>query len=270
MFEFGKLEALYRDTISVKHKERVEKYGEVFTPENIVKDMLNLIPEPETIERTYLEPSCGDGNFLVEILNRKLALCSSFKDVLIAVGSIYAIDIQADNVLEARRRMLGVVFNSFTLNDVQLSQLNEILYKNIVLGNMIEDRMLKLDNEGYLLDFHSNERKMLLVVGENRFDTSVLLEDTNKVYFASDIRSWYENNGLSITSDECTGLAHYLKTTKFHNRIVFYEWIVENDCKLSGKAEFLYDEEEDSSKVAEPILTGVTPDFFNGLNLSFS
>lgn len=69
---------------SIKSKERVKELGEVFTPEGIVKDMLNLIDtaEPkykaeygceytESLEKTFLEPSCGTGNFLVEIVARK-------------------------------------------------------------------------------------------------------------------------------------------------------------------------------------------------------
>ena len=61
-------------TNGIKSKERVSKFGEVFTPENIVRDMINLIPAEvrEKLDSTWLEPACGNGNFLVQILSDKL------------------------------------------------------------------------------------------------------------------------------------------------------------------------------------------------------
>ena len=110
MYKFGKLTSLRREEISTKQRERVQKYGEVFTPSNIVNDMLDLLPtkddgrtlilnektkaEKSYLSSTFLEPSCGDGNFLVEILNRKLKCVSesSFDhDVLLALSSIYGV-----------------------------------------------------------------------------------------------------------------------------------------------------------------------------------
>ena len=268
MFEFGRLEPLYRDAISVKQKERVEKYGEVFTPTNIVNDMLDLIPEPETIERTYLEPACGDGNFLVEILNRKMYLCKSFHDVLVALSSIYAIDIQADNVLEARRRMLGVVLSWFEgqeLTDAQLSSLNEILYKNIVLGNMPDDKMLKMDNDGYLLDFNKNTQLMLVASDKGRFDTYELLSNSNVNYSSADITAWYSLNEQSIDSTNCNSLLHYLNYNRSFNRLAFYNWTV-TDETIQGVAEFLYDNEEEP-EVQEPveIKMPLSSDFFKNI-----
>lgn len=62
----------------VKSKKRVIEYGEVFTPEWIVNDMLDLVKhETERIESRFLEPACGNGNFLAEILRRKLDVVSS-------------------------------------------------------------------------------------------------------------------------------------------------------------------------------------------------
>ena len=62
-----------KDNKSIKSKERVNKFGEVFTPENIVKDMLDMDGVREcsySLDKTFLEPSCGTGNFLVEIIAR--------------------------------------------------------------------------------------------------------------------------------------------------------------------------------------------------------
>ena len=58
----------------VKSRERVAAHGEVFTAEREVKAMCDLVkPETERIDSRFLEPACGDGNFLAEILTRKLA-----------------------------------------------------------------------------------------------------------------------------------------------------------------------------------------------------
>ena len=59
----------------VKSKKRVKDHGEVFTPQHIVNDMLDLVKqETERIDSRFLEPACGTGNFLVETLRRKLAV----------------------------------------------------------------------------------------------------------------------------------------------------------------------------------------------------
>ena len=91
----------------IKSKQRVKDFAEVFTPKHIVKDMCDLVPEEMwmNVETTFLEPACGTGNFLVEILERKFKLCEDWQDGLIALKSVYGIDIQMDNVIEARQRL---------------------------------------------------------------------------------------------------------------------------------------------------------------------
>lgn len=91
----------------VKTKKRVRDYGEVYTPQHIVNDMLDLVKhETERIDSRFLEPACGNGNFLAEILRRKLAVVSSRysksqieweRYAVIAVSSIYGVDILEDN-----------------------------------------------------------------------------------------------------------------------------------------------------------------------------
>ena len=98
----------------IKSKKRVKDFGEVFTPEHIVKDMCDLIPDDAwTIKSTFLEPCCGNGNFLAEIYRRKLELCQNEKDGLKALASIYGIDIQADNVAESRARLIEMYLDKF-------------------------------------------------------------------------------------------------------------------------------------------------------------
>ena len=69
----------------IKSKKRVKDFAEVYTPQFIVKDMCDLIPSEiwENIESTFLEPACGNGNFLVEIYARKLERCKDENDNLI-------------------------------------------------------------------------------------------------------------------------------------------------------------------------------------------
>jgi len=105
----------------VKSKKRVADHGEVFTAEREVNAMLDLVKqETERIDSRFLEPACGDGNFLVEILRRKLAVVESRyaksqleweRYAVIAVSSIYGVDILKDNVHECQERLI-VIFET--------------------------------------------------------------------------------------------------------------------------------------------------------------
>ena len=105
---------------SIKSKTRVSKFGEVYTPEHIVNAMLDLVKEESyRIDSKFLEPACGNGNFLVRILERKLEAASRMglenfdRNLFIAVSSIYAVDILKDNVKEAKERMIDVVKKAY-------------------------------------------------------------------------------------------------------------------------------------------------------------
>lgn len=99
----------------IKSKERVAEHGEVFTDEREVNAMLDLVKdESSRIESRFLEPACGNGNFVIEVLNRKLITVrkkygrspSDYeKFSIIAVSSIYGVDILEDNVKECRKRL---------------------------------------------------------------------------------------------------------------------------------------------------------------------
>ncbi|MDR0846792.1 MAG: hypothetical protein LBN08_04705 [Lactobacillales bacterium] len=107
----------------IKSKKRVADHGEVFTPEFIVQDMLKLV-EQETlrIDSRFLEPACGDGNFLDAILSKKLEVCESRnkndlegyeRDSFLAMTSIYGIDLLEDNVAECRNRLYETWFSRY-------------------------------------------------------------------------------------------------------------------------------------------------------------
>lgn len=109
----------------IKSRQRVRDLAEVYTHEREVNAMLDLVPDmfpsiedPENVDRSFLEPACGSGNFLVEILRRKLAFITKHRygsaervedRMLRALSSIYGIDISVDNVLESRDRMRAIV-----------------------------------------------------------------------------------------------------------------------------------------------------------------
>lgn len=117
-------------------KDRVRQYGEVFTPDSIVNDMLDLVDAEikkldsvenikAYIDKTYLEPSCGNGNFLIRILDRKLEAVQMLDEpeqeiwLLHALTSIYGVDIQFDNIQNSKDRMLELI-ETGTLNVLDL------------------------------------------------------------------------------------------------------------------------------------------------------
>jgi len=138
----------------IKSKNRVRDNWEVFTPDFIVQDMLNLVKnESERIDSTFLEPACWNWNFLIEILKRKMEILAlRFKkdqiwfesQTLLAVGGIYWVDLMEDNINEARKRLESLVMNYYKKlfkkkdqrNEFILS-LNYILERNLIQWNAL-------------------------------------------------------------------------------------------------------------------------------------
>lgn len=100
-------------------KERIEKYGEVFTPDWLVDQMLDDLeaenPDAFAPSTTYLEPTCGDGAFLCGILRRKFARCKLREDFRTAIRSVWAMEIQADNVEAAIQNVTDLCASAFKL-----------------------------------------------------------------------------------------------------------------------------------------------------------
>jgi MmeI, DNA-methyltransferase domain len=122
--EFGKglgLELMGKQVVS---RKRVTDHGEVYTAKREVNAMLDLVKqETVRIESRFLEPACGTGNFLTEILHRKLCVVESRyrksqleyeRNTVLAVSSIYGIDILEDNVLECRKRLFDIFNHKYT------------------------------------------------------------------------------------------------------------------------------------------------------------
>ncbi len=137
----------------IKSKQRVADRGEVFTAEREVKAMCDLVlTETQRIDSRFLEPACGNGNFLAEILSRKLDVCkrkyrrSSFdyeRFSLLAIGSLYGVDIMQDNVVECRDRLFSIWEKHYKAickkdcNDETRATAKIILQHNIVCGNAL-------------------------------------------------------------------------------------------------------------------------------------
>jgi len=118
---------LFKSDKLIKSKKRVADHGEVFTPPWLVEKMLDLVKgETERIDSRFLEPACGSGNFLVPILQRKLAAVeakygkSDFEKrhfALLALTCCYGIELLADNIAECRANMLAVFAQYLRLDD---------------------------------------------------------------------------------------------------------------------------------------------------------
>ena len=137
----------------IKSRERVSQHGEVFTAEREVNAMLDLVKsETERIESRFLEPACGNGNFLAEILRRRLNVLSSRYsrsridyefNAIIAVGSIYGIEIQMDNVEECRERLYSIFSEEYcslfksSSSCVFLESIKTIINTNILWGDAL-------------------------------------------------------------------------------------------------------------------------------------
>lgn len=137
----------------VKSKQRVEEHGEVFTNEREVNAMLDMVKqETERIDSRFLEPACGDGNFLSEVLRRKLAVVAERygksqleyeRYAFVAVSSIYGVDIMADNVEECRERLYGIVKDVYeqqfkdACRPEVLGSIRYLLSKNILCGDAL-------------------------------------------------------------------------------------------------------------------------------------
>ncbi len=137
----------------IKSKTRVRDKGEVFTNQREVNAMLDLVKqETERIDSRFLEPACGNGNFLIEILRRKLEVVKFRykksqweyeKNALIAVMSIYGVDIMQDNIDECIKRLLNLFedyYKSLFKKQIKTEYLEIVkfvLTKNILCGDAL-------------------------------------------------------------------------------------------------------------------------------------
>jgi len=132
----------------VKSRQRVSDHGEVFTPAWLVTDMLDLVKaETERIDSRFLEPACGSGNFLVPVLERKLAAVQSrygrndFERqhyALLGLMCVYGIELLPDNAAECRARLLATFVRFLKADATWTRAAEHVLALNIVQGNALD------------------------------------------------------------------------------------------------------------------------------------
>ena len=135
--------------VSVKSKQRVADHGEVFTPAWLVEAMLDLVKdESERIDSRFLEPACGSGNFLLPVLQRKLAAVelkfgkSEFEKrhyALFGLMCMYGIELLDDNVAECRANLLEILAAYLAVDETDdiYQAAARVLRDNIVHGDAL-------------------------------------------------------------------------------------------------------------------------------------
>ncbi len=142
----------------IKSRERVTEHGEVFTNEREVNAMLDMVQsECERIESRFLEPACGDGNFLAEVLRRKLAVVKKRygksaadyeRNAFLAVSSLYGVDILADNAEACRKRLFEIFSAEYAkacknqVNVAFLNAVHAVIDINILCGNALSMKLV--------------------------------------------------------------------------------------------------------------------------------
>jgi len=145
----------------VKSKERVAEFGEVYTSKREVNSMLDLVKqETERLDSRFLEPACGDGNFLIEVLNRKLEVLVKNhkknqyefeKNSVVVVGSIYGVDILEDNAQIARDRLYNKYVETYkklykgSVNKNLILSVKFIIDSNIIHGDALTLKQVDSD-----------------------------------------------------------------------------------------------------------------------------
>ena len=142
----------------IKSKKRVADFGEVYTADREVNAMLDMVAnQAASITTTFLEPACGNGNFVAAILRRKLQTVADINErseqtmlnILRAVASIYAVDILSDNVYETRNRLRTLAEDAYDnmacgfghMKRLWLRKLDMILNMNIMCGDTLTAMM---------------------------------------------------------------------------------------------------------------------------------
>lgn len=135
-----------------RSKKRIADHGEVFTPAWLVEAMLDLVKgESERIDSRFLEPACGSGNFLVQILHRKLAAVevkygkSDFERqhyALLGLMCLYGIELLPDNIAECRANLMEIVAEYLKIDsDADMYQAaSYVLSQNLVHGDALTMR----------------------------------------------------------------------------------------------------------------------------------
>ena len=216
-----------QEASQIKSKERVAQRGEVFTAEREVNAMLDLV-EHECLrpDSRFLEPACGDGNFLSAILKRKLTELrrkykKSARDYeklsIVAIGSLYGVDIMNDNVEACRERLFRIWDEEYTAHcrgeasDEAREAARFIIGRNIINGNALT--LMCVDAEG-------NDTSAPIVFSEWSFpnnDAFIYRKDyTFKELLEAEEKSSRASEQIGLSLDE--GEGRFISEYKCHYR----------------------------------------------------
>lgn len=194
----------------VKSKKRVADHGEVFTNYREVNAMLDLVKhETERIDSRFLEPACGNGNFLAEVLHRKLEVVDGRysksqieweRYSVIAISSIYGVDILEDNAIECQERLFNIFsklyISKFGTNcKVELiKSIKYILKRNILWGNALDftnpiSKKPIVFSEWTMINENMIKRRdyVFQFLVEQSFQTSLFDENNTAQYFDKEV-----------------------------------------------------------------------------------
>jgi hypothetical protein len=209
----NELEKELKTDTQVKSKQRVADHGEVFTNEREVNAMLDLVKhETERIDSRFLEPACGNGNFLAEVLNRKLDVVESRYGksqlewelyAIIALSSIYGVEILEDNAQECRKRLYAIFkkrYESLFTDKCKgecLGSAKFLMKRNILWGDALdftnpETREPIIFSEWSAINGFYLKRKdyVFQFLVEGSFQLSIFDENNTAQYFDKEIKDF--------------------------------------------------------------------------------
>jgi hypothetical protein len=119
----------------MKSQERIKQTGEVFTPPELVNEMLDKLPEDQWTDpsKTFIDPACGNGNFLVEVIRRKI---EAGAQPLHALMTTYGVDIMPDNITECQQKLVRVAYELSGADSIPVT-FSLAVRRNIKLGHTL-------------------------------------------------------------------------------------------------------------------------------------
>ena len=219
------------NTKQIKSRQRVADHGEVFTNLREVNAMLDLVrDESYRLDSRFLEPACGDGNFLAEILRRKLSLIENLRyktewefKSLIAVGSCYGIELLPDNAEACRQRLEEIVLTDYYMSYMSLKRFDDSNPGTPFRSGYSYDSSI-------LNEYHRSLRYML-----------------QKNVVCGDALTYRTAEGKPITFCEWTPIAGSMQ---FSRRDFQFDFLVTQSHQYS-----LFDEQGEAQSFDEPVRT---------------
>ena len=209
----------------VVSKKRVADHGEVFTMESEVNAMLDMVKqETERIDSRFLESACGTGNFLTVVLERKLSIVETrYKEsqleyecsAVLAISSIYGIDILEDNVKKCRDRLYDIFslrYNRLFLEKIKdtcLESIKYILAKNIVSGNALTLKSTSKNQSHIVLPEWSLVKKNMLkrrdfnfrdLVENDHRNLPLIADEGDKFFIPTPVKEYPLKHFLDISN----------------------------------------------------------------------